>query len=81
MEKVLVAGLVSLLLAGCAGERRREPIVPDETQRRSEELYGQQAQMAGSLNQTSAEQAAARHEAATKPVERDARKPGRESRE
>jgi len=76
---VLALALV-LALAGCASDRKREPIVPDDMQRRSEENYGQQAQMMSSLNQTSSEQAAARHENATRPVERDD-EPARESRE
>lgn len=81
MAKVLSTFVVLFLLSGCAAERKREPIVPDETQRKSENLYGQQSQMMNSLNQTPAEQAAARHENATRPVERDDEKPGSESRE
>lgn len=69
-----------LSVVACAGGRSREPIVPNETQRKSEERYGQQAQMMNSLNQTPAEQAAAAHENATRPVERED-EPSRESRE
>jgi len=69
-----------LLVSGCAGERKKEPLVPQETQDRSEELYGQQSQSMGSLNQTPAEQAAARHDNATRPVEREDQ-PSGESRE
>jgi len=80
MAKVLFALVLALSVAACASDRKRQPLVPDETQRRSEERYGQQAQMMNSLNQTSSEQAAARHEAATRPVERED-EPSRESRE
>jgi len=74
--------LFAAAAAACAqGGAKREPLVPDETQRRSEERYGQQSQMMNSLNQTSAEQAATRHENATRPVEREDDEPARESRE
>lgn len=78
---VLLLGVALTSAAGCASGHKREPLVPDETQRRSEERYGQQSQMMNSLNQTSAEQAATRHENATRPVERDDDEPARESRE
>ena len=75
MAKVPVILACLLFLPACAGEGKREPLVPEETQERSEELYGQQAQTMGSLNQTPAEQAGARHEAATRPVEPEAKAP------
>jgi len=77
----VLLSLFALVIGACARGGQREPLVPDETQRRSEERYGQQSQMMNSLNQTSAEQAAARHESATRPVERDDDEPARESRE
>lgn len=69
-----------LLACACASGQKRDKIVPDENQRRSEEMYGQQAQTMNSLNQTPAEQAGARHENATRPIERDD-EPSAESRE
>lgn len=60
-----LAGLVGL---GCA---RREPLVPEQTQRGSEERYGQQQMMMNSLNQSPAEQASLRHENATRPIDVD----------
>jgi hypothetical protein len=70
---------VGLASTGCASGKR-EPLVPDETQQRSEDRYGQQSQMMNSLNQTPSEQAGARHENGTRPVERED-EPSRESRE
>jgi hypothetical protein len=67
------------LVSACASGPKRDPVVPDETQRRSEEMYGQQGQTMNSLNQTPSEQAGARHENATRPAPRD--EPSGESRE
>ena len=52
-------------LAGCAASE----VVPIENQDRSKERYGEQQMMMQGLNQTPAEQAAAGHENATRPVE------------
>jgi hypothetical protein len=57
---------LGLSLCACATGRRK-PIVPEENQEEAEDMYGQQYESMQSLNQTAAEQAAARHERATSP--------------
>jgi hypothetical protein len=70
---LVVLSICAYCLTGCAAQKRK-PIVPEENQRKSEEMYGEQQQSMQSLNQTPAEQAAAAHESATRPP----RDPGRE---
>lgn len=54
-------------VSGCATDRPR-PVVPEETQQRSQELYGRQQRSMDSFNQTSSEQAGERFENDTRPV-------------
>lgn len=67
--------LISLFLVACGGSKKApksgddEKLVPEETQERSRELDGKQRQSMQDLSLTPAEQAAAQHEAATKPVD------------
>lgn len=64
--------MLALLAGGCANQK---PIVSEKTQKRSQELYGEQQSSMQSLNQTGSEQAAAAHEDAVRPVEPDSEKP------
>jgi hypothetical protein len=54
-------------VCGCAASRPG-PVVPERTQQRSQELYGQQQRSMDSFNQTPSEQAGERFEADTKPA-------------
>lgn len=67
IESLSVLGLVGGLVLGCA--ENSEPLVPERNQKKAEERYGKQQMMMQGLNQTPAEQAAARHEDSTVPVE------------
>ena len=70
-------------VSGCMASRRpasstsdEDTLVPQETQRRAEQTYGQQEALTNDLSMTTSEQAGAAHESA---VDR-ARDPGGESR-
>lgn len=71
---VLFAALSFAVLVACAGTKKKddghEKLVPEETQQKSGELSGRQ-QMMGDFNASPADQAAARHEDRTRPVERE----------
>jgi len=64
---VLVFSAFALCIAGCAS---KQLAVPKENQKTAHERYGEQQQMMNGLSQTPSEQAGARHENATVPVER-----------
>ena len=71
---VAIAGLLA-----CGGSKKDaksgdDTLVPQSTQKRAKKNYGQQQGMMEDLNATSAERAAARHDAAV----RDARDPDEE---
>lgn len=75
---VVLSGAVGLLcclsLFACGGSQKKpdhqdEKLVPEETQERSRDQYGQQQMRMDELGSTTSEQAAARHENATRPVE------------
>ncbi len=63
----LLATLLGSLGTGCGSGNLS---VPEKTQKASEERYGEQQMSMQGLNETSSEQAAARHENSTLPVER-----------
>lgn len=67
MAKVTLIFLSLALLVGCA---KKQPLVPEDMQKRSKERYGRQQMSMDSLNQTSAERGAAQHYDATQPVTR-----------
>ncbi|HSC87102.1 MAG TPA: hypothetical protein VLC09_07525 [Polyangiaceae bacterium] len=64
------ARVLSLAALGVCGCGAGAATVPEKTQRASEERYGEQQMFMSDLNATPAEQAAARHENSTRPVER-----------
>lgn len=64
----------SLLLVACGGSQKGadhqdDKLVPEETQQRAGELQGRQDMMHDELGMTPADQAAQRHDNATRPVE------------
>jgi len=69
---LVLLAFCALASSGCANQKY---IVPEKTQKKSQELYGQQQDSMQSLNQTGAEQAATAHENAVRPVEPDSEKP------
>jgi hypothetical protein len=64
----------SMGLAGACSSKpaespdEREKVIPDETQRTSEQMSGQQQIFMGDLNSTTSEQAGVRHEQAVQSV-------------
>lgn len=74
-RRIVLAFLGSLILFSCGGAQKksehshRDTLVPEETQERSRNQYGQQQMRMDELSMTPAEQAAARHENAKRPVE------------
>lgn len=63
---LMSVSLMSLLLAlACA----KKEMVSEDTQRRSQKMLGQQEQGLSSMNQTPAEQAAARHQVSAGPAD------------
>lgn len=65
--------LLSLVSFGCASHQKgspdhREKIVPDETQRESEQMSGRQQMFMNDLSLTPSEQAGVRHEQAVQSV-------------
>lgn len=70
----VLAFLGSIALFACGGAQKKpehhdDTLVPEETQERSRDQYGQQQMRMDELSMTPAEQAGARHENATRPVE------------
>ena len=67
----VLATAVGLLACGGSNKNAKsgdDTVVPQSTQERSEQNYGQQQGMMEDLNATSADQAAARHDAAVRDV-------------
>lgn len=63
----------ALVFIACGGsqkkvERNDDTLVPEETQERSRDQYGKQQMRMDELGSTTSEQAATRHENATRPV-------------
>lgn len=82
VASVLLAVLAGAL--GCAAENKpakhahdRDTLVPQETQRKSEQLYGEQELQMQNLNASTADQAASAHESAvgrSQDVQRERRR-------
>jgi outer membrane biogenesis lipoprotein LolB len=74
-HRFVLAFLGSSFLFACGGAQKKpehqhdDTLVPEETQERSRNQYGQQQMRMDELSMTPAEQAAARHDNATRPVE------------
>lgn len=75
---VVLSGVLGLLccfsLVACGGSQKKpehqdDKLVPEETQERSRDQYGQQQMRMDELGMTTSEQSGARHENATRPVE------------
>jgi starvation-inducible outer membrane lipoprotein len=64
---------LALCVAACSSKpakspNEREKVIPDETQRASEQMSGQQQIFMGELSNTTSEQAGVRHEQAVQSV-------------
>ncbi len=73
-RKHLAILLGSLVFCGCGGSQKKaqpddDTLVPEETQKRAGEQQGQQQMMMDELGMTPADQAAQRHDNATRPAE------------
>lgn len=74
LRQIAPAFLCSFVFIACSGSQKNpEPkddtLVPEETQERSRDRYGQQQMRMDELGSTTSEQAGVRHDNATRPVE------------
>jgi hypothetical protein len=73
-HRFVLVFLGSLATFSCGGSQKKaehheDTLVPEETQERSRDQYGQQQMRMDELGMSTSEQAGTRHENATRPVE------------